>query len=112
MRRNGARRSWDELEADLLDQRLISRVAVKEVEDGFALQADHVGGVVAVGGFQVFQSFVFVASAGEYPSDPPVGDIVLAGLGFDVVGIPLREGYCAALLPGFARASCAGIIVC
>ena len=61
MRRGGTMRSWDELEADLFDQRLISRVAVKEVEDGFTLEVDEVGIVLLEGFVETLQGFIFVA---------------------------------------------------
>ena len=44
----GMRRSWDELKADLLEQRLVSRVGMEKVEERFVLHLDQVRVMFAV----------------------------------------------------------------
>src|SRR5271156_2834487 len=81
-RNDGTIRSWDELEADLLEQCLVTRVGMEKVEEWFVLHLDHVRCVFAVSLLEILQGLLFVAGQGDCAGHLIGVDITLASAGF------------------------------
>ena len=80
-------------ETDLLDQRLISQVAVKEVEVRSLLQKDHFWTTFLEGAFQEMQGVVFAIQTGIVQREKKGRDVFLASFVLVAPEQPLR--YCA-----------------